>query len=119
MQFCQTETVIVTVFLTGLENLIQFHQTERHGLPVLLEKYISNEPPPPESRKNGRTNALHLAIEGGIEQNVINIIKHKKHPDVNSRDADGMLNILHCSNYIVCIILGIIMKMTSAVFAFV
>ena len=84
-------------FFTGLERLIQFHQTEKHGLPVQLDKYIPNEPPPPESREKGRTNALHHAIQGGIEQNVLNILKHKKCPDINSRDSEGveLVYILH------------------------
>lgn len=77
-------------FLTaGLEKLIQFHQTESHGLPAQLDKYIAHDPPPPESRERGRTNAFHLAIQGGLEQNVINIINHKKRPSPNSRDSEG------------------------------
>jgi len=56
---------------------------------VLLDKYIPKDAPPPESLRTGRTNALHFAIQGGIEANVINILNHKKCPNLNARDSEG------------------------------
>ena len=55
-----------------------------------LEKCVGNgQPPPPESRKTGRTNILHQALLSGIEGNVLQVLQHKKCPNINAKDGEG------------------------------
>lgn len=45
----------------GLETLIEYYQKENHGLVTTLRIPIKGSPPPPDTRRHGRTNLLHRA----------------------------------------------------------
>lgn len=49
----------------GLETLIEYYQQSCHGLVVSLGNPIIKDPPPPDTRRHGRTNLLHRATKEG------------------------------------------------------
>lgn len=45
----------------GLDTLIEYYQSENHGLKAILNKPLKGSPPPHDARRHGRTNLLHRA----------------------------------------------------------
>lgn len=80
------------ILILGLENFIAHLQNNTvQQLKVKLLHGISLNPPPPHTRKTGRTNVLHLAIGGGVEDNVLNLLRNEKFhkENVDSKNCDG------------------------------
>ena len=51
---------------TGLEMLIAYYQEDAQGLSTRLNEMCKGQPPPPDTRRHGRTNLLHRATKEGI-----------------------------------------------------
>lgn len=85
---------MLIILVLGLEHLVSHYQTDKSDIVCRLEKAVPHQPPPPECRHSGRTNALHLALLAGVEENINRILEHKKCPNINSKDTDGWLLFL-------------------------
>lgn len=49
----------------GLETLIEYYQEQKSGIITQLKNPIVRDPPPPDTRRHGRTNLLHRATKEG------------------------------------------------------
>lgn len=59
----------------GLETLIEYYQQSCHGLVTSLGNPIIKDPPPPDTRRHGRTNLLHRATKEGDTKIVEELLK--------------------------------------------
>jgi hypothetical protein len=61
----------------GLETLIEYYQGTSSGLITPLGNPIIKDPPPPDTRRHGRTNLLHRATKEGMHTCVLSGISSK------------------------------------------
>ncbi|XP_034945799.1 tyrosine-protein kinase Shark [Chelonus insularis] len=61
--------------LHGLETLIEHYRRDKYGLEVKLGNSCKGDPPPPDTRRHGRTNLLHRATGEGNYTIVSELLK--------------------------------------------
>ncbi|GFV19457.1 tyrosine-protein kinase Shark [Trichonephila clavipes] len=72
----------------GLEMLISYYQEDAQGLSTKLGHMCKAQPPPPDSRRHGRTNLLHRATKEGELTVVTELLKSGYH-NLDAKNQEG------------------------------
>ncbi|XP_057672099.1 tyrosine-protein kinase Shark [Diorhabda carinulata] len=83
----------------GLEVLIDYYFMTPNKLPenLVLTDYIRKDPPPPDSRRHGRTNLLHRATDQGNYTVVSELLKTDYPHDAKNQDGQTAVHLASIS----------------------